>query len=341
MAVYFVTGKLGAGKTLSAVFKIKEYLSSGRKVATNLDISLTAMFGSHAKNINLVRVPDKPCYFDLDSLGKGNTSYDESQNGLLVLDECGTWFNSRSWADKSRQDLINWFAHARKLGWDILFLVQSLQVVDKQSRLMFAEHVVYCRRADRLKIPFLSFILNIITLGTFSIPKIHFAVVKYGDLPTSLTVDRWVYHGMTLYSAYNTKQQFSDFYTHGSYCLLPPYYLIKKRAVKNIGYYMRLTKIFLKKYSKIRLLAYGVALTLVFQFFYNKYNISKPVELNFDSFHIKSFQRLGDTTKYIINTPNGDFTSDDLNKSGMNINYISACKANLNYKGTVHEITCK
>lgn len=341
MAVYFVTGKLGSGKTLSAVFKIKEYLQSGRKVATNLDISLTAMFGSGAKNINLVRVPDKPTYFDLEALGKGNYSFDESQNGLLVLDECGTWFNSRSWNDKSRQELINWFAHARKLGWDILFLVQSLHVVDKQSRLMFAEHVVYCRRADRLKIPFISFLLNIITFGSFKLPKIHFAIVKYGDLPTSLTVDRWIYQGATLYASYNTKQQFSDFYSHGSYCVLPPFYLIRKRAKKNIGFYMRTTKIILKRYSKIRLLFYGVLLTLSFQFLYNKYKISKPELITFNSFYIKSFQKVGDKAKYIFNTPDGELSSDDLIKLGAKVKTLSSCKAIIYSKDAENEVYCQ
>lgn len=45
----------------------------------------------------MIRLPDKPSLNDLLAIGVGNTSYDESRNGLLVLDECGTWFNSRSW----------------------------------------------------------------------------------------------------------------------------------------------------------------------------------------------------------------------------------------------------
>ncbi|MFK4136821.1 zonular occludens toxin domain-containing protein, partial [Pseudomonas luteola] len=37
MAVYFVTGKLGSGKSLVAVGKIRDYMIAGRRVATNLD----------------------------------------------------------------------------------------------------------------------------------------------------------------------------------------------------------------------------------------------------------------------------------------------------------------
>ena len=37
MAVYFITGKLGSGKSIAAVGKIRDYLNEGRAVATNLD----------------------------------------------------------------------------------------------------------------------------------------------------------------------------------------------------------------------------------------------------------------------------------------------------------------
>lgn len=98
MAVYFITGKLGAGKTLLTVSKIKEYLGKGRKVATNLDINLDEMFPSESKS-TFTRLPDKPRGSDLVELGFGygdeHSDYDESQFGLIVLDEVGVWLNSR------------------------------------------------------------------------------------------------------------------------------------------------------------------------------------------------------------------------------------------------------
>lgn len=112
MAVYVVTGKLGAGKTLVAVGKIKDKLNRGCPVATNLDLRLNKLIGEKARNTRVYRIPDKPQLADLEAIGRGNESYDEAKNGLLVLDECGTWFNSRSWADKSRQAVIDWFLHA-------------------------------------------------------------------------------------------------------------------------------------------------------------------------------------------------------------------------------------
>ncbi|MFH6893518.1 zonular occludens toxin domain-containing protein [Providencia huaxiensis] len=343
MAVYFVTGKLGSGKTLSAVYKIKDYLMKGRKVATNLNISLTGMFGYYAKNVNLIRVPDKPSSFDLECIGRGNSTYDESLNGLLVLDECGTWFNSRSWADKNRQDLINWIAHARKLGWDVIFLVQNLHVVDKQSRLMFAEHVVYCRRLDRLRLPFIHGILKLITFGAFSLPKIHVSIVKYGDSPTSLTVDKWIYQGSPLYAAYDTKQQFSDFYNHGAYSLLPPSYYSGSKVKFGLSFIMRLTKIYFKRSKRLYLILLGIAICLVSQYFYNKYFSQKDTNLqnSLSNLKIESYFKHGNNYRYTFSSDNKLFSSSDLQKSGIEISSVSPCKANLIEKGVIYEITCK
>ena len=116
MAVYFVTGKLGGGKSCACVARIQEYLKGGRRVATNLDLYLENLVSPWRKNIDVMRLPDKPSALDLDAIGLG---YDgdyqgENKNGAVVLDECGTWFNSRTWNEAGRAQLIDWMAHARK-----------------------------------------------------------------------------------------------------------------------------------------------------------------------------------------------------------------------------------
>ncbi len=209
MAVYFVTGKLGGGKTLACVGRMRDYVRAGRRIAGNLDLDLSELTHERAK-FEYTRIPDKPRIEDLEVLGEGSTSYDESTFGALVLDECGTWFNSRNWRDKDRKPVIDWFLHARKKGWDIFFLVQDISQVDSQARAALCEHLVVCRRLDRLPIPgfgLISFILG----HKLRLPKIHVATVFYGDNPSNaLKVDRWVYRGKDLYKAYDTRQCFTD-----------------------------------------------------------------------------------------------------------------------------------
>lgn len=256
MAVYFITGKLGGGKTLAAVSKAKDYLLAGRPVATNLDLDLRYLVGPRSNRF-YVRLPDSPSYSDLLSIGKGNKSTDESRNGALILDECATWFNSRGWADKSRQEVINWLVHARKLGWDVFFIVQSVQVVDKQARLMLAEHVVYCRRMDRISIPLISTILSIAD-SRVTLPRFHLGIVKYGDQPGSLVVDRWWYRGDNLFKAYDTRQAFSQFYPHGPHSVLPPLKTVRNYATRNGDFYMRLSRILWRRYSRPLLAIVGL-----------------------------------------------------------------------------------
>lgn len=209
MAVYFVQGKLGAGKSLASVGRIRDYLEKGRRVATNLDIYLEHMFPSTSRAV-LTRIPDKPRLSDLEAIGQGYEGpyLGEEHNGLLVLDELGTWFNSRSWQDKERAHVLDWCLHARKYRWDIIFIVQDISIVDKQLRESLCEHLVVCRRLDRLTIPFVGRILKLITGRRAALPKIHVAAVYYGDNEQSIKVDRWWYRAGALKDAYDTEQVF-------------------------------------------------------------------------------------------------------------------------------------
>lgn len=250
MAVWVVTGKLGGGKSLVSVSRIRDALSEGKKVATNLDIHLDAMFSKYSK-ASLMRIPDKPTVHDMDMIGIGNESYDEELNGLIVLDELGTWLNSRSWQDKTRKALLDWFLHARKKGWDVIFIVQDVSIIDNQFRESLAELTVFCRRLDRMTIPIIAPLYKLISGGDkLPLPKIHFGRVVYGTSPTDMQVDRWVYRGTDLYKAYDTRQIFIDDYDKGAYSYLPPdYFNWRTRSAQNWRNTMRKTKIMWKRFS--------------------------------------------------------------------------------------------
>lgn len=223
MAVYVVTGKLGSGKTLVAVKRIQEYLEQGRMIATNLDLKLEHLVQPFAKSPRVIRVPDKPTAEHLEALpAPYEGDYDERKTGLLVFDECATWFNSRSWSDKGRKALIDWLLHARKRGWDIIFIIQNVSMMDSQAREGFAEHVVHCRRLDRLAIPILTWFFKIGGIN-FRPPKLHWGIVKYGASDSAPLIERWYYSGTGLYNAYDTTQVFSN--DQGMSTVLPPWYI--------------------------------------------------------------------------------------------------------------------
>lgn len=224
MAVYAVTGKLGAGKTLAAVSRIRDALNKNKKVATNLDLRLEKLINPFAKKTKAFRLPDVPSREDLDAIGLG---YDgdfigDEANGLIVFDECAKWLNSRSYRDKSRAGLIDWCIHARKKRWDIIFIIQDVEAMDKQFRDLFIEFIVYCRRMDRYKIPFVTALTQSVSKNGLRPFKLHVGLVKYGSGERSPVVDRWMYRGDDLYSAYDTEQSFSELDSPGLSCYLPP-----------------------------------------------------------------------------------------------------------------------
>lgn len=242
MAVYFITGKLGTGKSLASIRVIKDALKKGVPVATNIDLDLKHLMGRNNKSSRVMRVPDKPTINDLLAIGNANETYNEDRNGVLVLDELGTWLNSRNWADKSRKPVLDWFLHARKLGWDLYMLVQNISIIDAQCRDTLAEHVVDCKRMDRMKIPFVTFLFGLLGINV-RYPRIHVASVKL--MSCDMKVDTWWYRGAEFYDAYDTKQVFNDkeAYVHS---VLPPYTvygqynkLTLKQRLTNIGEFFR------------------------------------------------------------------------------------------------------
>lgn len=209
MSVYLIAGRLGSGKSLSAVGRIRDALRAGRRVATNLNLDLAAL-GFDAKRVDCVRLPDKPTGDELKALGQGNDSYDESKNGLLVLDELASWLNARSWGDKDRQGVLDFFIHSRKLGWDVYLIAQSLGQLDKQVRDALVEYHVVCRRLDRLNVPFVAGLVRGLSFGKLSghLPRVHIGFVRYGTDRDSILVERWIYRGVELFKGYDTRQRF-------------------------------------------------------------------------------------------------------------------------------------
>lgn len=224
MTVHLVTGRLGAGKSLVSVGRIWDYLAAGRPVATNLDI-----YPAHApqpwlRDCVLYRLPDYPSVLDLDALGVVDTGAEETRNGLIVLDECSHHMNSRDWQHQERAAVLRWLTHARKLGWDVIMIVQHPSMMDKQIREALSELVVTCKRLDRFSIPIISPLFKAFFGFPLTFPRVHVGIVKYGLAPTAQTVERWVYRGTSLFKSFDTRQIFGASEVGGLACVLTPWH---------------------------------------------------------------------------------------------------------------------
>lgn len=222
MAVYSVEGKLGTGKTKFTVWMAQNALLAGRRVASNVDLK-TELLVSYKKT-SYVRIPDKPTAFDLEAMGHGNPeTYDEDRNGLLILDELGTWLNSRSFQDKGRASVIDWLIHARKHGWDVYLIVQDQNMIDKQVRDALIEYQCRCMNLSKIRIPIVGRLLSVFHERLGYLPRMHSVTARTGYGANALVADRWMFKGDDLHAAYDTRQIFTDKYDKGAHSVLPPW----------------------------------------------------------------------------------------------------------------------
>jgi len=239
MPGWIIQGVRGEGKSLAAVGKIKEYMSRGRPVATNLDLFLDA-FLPMDNAVLAYRLPDHPRLEDFEALP---AAYDlnykgEDKNGLLVLDELGTWLNSRAWNDKTRLKMLNWLFLSRKLHWDLILLAQDFAMIDSQVQTTLCDYLVQASRLDRQKIPYFAPLLELAGFNAF-MPKIHRYHVFYGLSTAQPPVETWTFTGKDFYDGYDTNQRFRDGFElcgstletaklidmRATYTYLPPAYL--------------------------------------------------------------------------------------------------------------------
>lgn len=248
---FFCTGKLGSGKTLVAVGMMQEAINQGRKVATNVDLWMENLVSWFNRSAVVYRLPDRLSAEAFEYIGTGNDFveetprgpiFDESKNGLIVLDEGGLSMNSRDFREQGRQEFIRWCIHSRKRGWDVVIIVQHFEALDKQIRDLFGELVISCIRFDRMKIPFFGWLLQLVGLkGT--LPGVHMATCRYGTEAKAPTLWRKSFRGRDLWFAYNTRQVYDPQPDQGVFQYLPPYF-VKGRYHRRADHWRSLAKEF-------------------------------------------------------------------------------------------------
>lgn len=149
MSVYFFSGKPGSGKSLHAAQMIDEWVRRGKNVITNFPINEHFWDKRKAKGKNVGIViscsNDEILKYGVKGLvGFSDQFHSRNKEGqmierqtLVILDECQTLFNSRSWNIKGRSDWVILFSQHRKFGFEFLLISQEKTFVDKQIRAQF------------------------------------------------------------------------------------------------------------------------------------------------------------------------------------------------------------
>lgn len=140
--ISIVTGKLGAGKTLSSVVEMLRHWIAGGTVCTNVIIHWEPVKRYCAKRHG-VKLLDKQLQ-TLDLNGEEKNWHTQIPFGvpgglpiMVVLDEVQLFFNARDWATtrESHGSMISFLTQSRKAAVDVRFITQAGATVDKQFRL--------------------------------------------------------------------------------------------------------------------------------------------------------------------------------------------------------------
>lgn len=178
MALKFISGKPGAGKSYMALkWIVDELINGSRVVVTNLPINIPELGAYlHEKTEKIVDLSERlriigddevyefyryrgringEWYCSPPSDSKGRIDYSEymcfkGSSILYVLDEVHLYFNSRDW-QKTGRSCIWYLSQHRHLGDDVVAVTQFVPNVDKQFR-SIAQDYTYARNRGKEKL---------------------------------------------------------------------------------------------------------------------------------------------------------------------------------------------
>ena len=79
-----------------------------------------------------------------------------TSSALVIIDEAGIKFNSRSWNSPDRLEWIQFLTQSRKFGYDIVFITQDGKMIDKQIRALCEFETQYKKLNNMVYFKFLS-----------------------------------------------------------------------------------------------------------------------------------------------------------------------------------------
>lgn len=145
--IYFYSGLPGSGKSLHCAKTIDQYHRKGKNVITNFEINHDFWKKKRCKKNKylcdygiLADITNEELTIDylMDFADRNHERNAKGQiiekQTLLVIDECQTMFNSRSWNQKGRAEWIIFFTQHRKFGYTVILVSQNKNLIDKQIR---------------------------------------------------------------------------------------------------------------------------------------------------------------------------------------------------------------
>lgn len=158
--VWAITGNLGGGKSLTAVYLAVTSMSRGYFVVSNITLDLDSICRVHGERCRKLyqHISLDDTSFDPFKLPVGSPrGSGGGKRVLVILDECAEWVDQYSNAKDPRiARLWSWLRHSSKRSQDVILVVQRLDYLNKVLRLLISRWVI----VDDLAVwrfPFLKF----------------------------------------------------------------------------------------------------------------------------------------------------------------------------------------
>lgn len=144
--IWGITGNLGGGKTLTAVYLAVNAMRDGCFVCSNVTFDMDAVcrvYGEYCRSLYLhIKVDDED--FDPFSLPCGSPrGSGGGKRVLIVLDECAEWFDQYvSGKDVRVKQMMSWIRHSSKRSQDVFLIVQRMEYLQKSLRSLISKWVI-------------------------------------------------------------------------------------------------------------------------------------------------------------------------------------------------------
>lgn len=153
-----LVGRIGSGKSLTAVRRMCKYMANGGHCYTNIKLKIDQCSRYAALNWQLDIDPSlyHPLTPDQISMFHRYTASGTPDcHTLVVIDEAQLYFNARDWA-KADREFLTFLTQCRHVHTDIIFISQSSENIDKQIRRLITTET-RCRDWSKMQVGFLKF----------------------------------------------------------------------------------------------------------------------------------------------------------------------------------------
>ena len=195
-------GRLGGGKTYSAILRIESHLSRGGHVYTNVELFAQQLVtrllekgweGVGPDQVHFIRSEEIARFYEVVPIGAKELPV------LVVVDEAHIWLDQRSFNKKELDQLFFFLTQSRKQNTDIIFISQNKKNLDARiSRLV--QYVWTFRDMRRWRLPFFY----------VKWPFPHLVQTCWDYDGRTILLKKWLVWDAGIYKCYNTDAMLSD-----------------------------------------------------------------------------------------------------------------------------------